>query len=56
MIIGYVQGLVYYLQRVNGSYSWNGLKDNAAKFQNVKQAEAAIQSTYLKIKPIIVII
>jgi hypothetical protein len=56
MVIGYVGKAVYYLQRVNGSYRWNGLKDNAAVFKTKEHAEHAIQSTYSKIKPIIVII
>jgi hypothetical protein len=56
MVIGYVGKLVYYLQRVNGSYRWNGLRENAAIFTTKQHAEHAIQSTYSKIKPIIVIV
>lgn len=56
MIIGYVGKLVYYLQRVNGNYRWNGLRENAAIFTTKAHAEHAIQATYSKIKPIIVIV
>lgn len=55
MVIGYLYG-TYWLQKVNGEYRWNGLRENAAIFKTMDEAEKAIASTYSKIKPIIVIV
>jgi len=56
IVIGKMGDIIYYYQSVDGRYQWNGLRDNAKKFQSLhdaqKKAEELKHTTHLMVQAI----